>query len=104
MSVVRAFPHKPSRRTVGDGKGGMMKRLLCYVLGHQKVPAALSRNRFSCRRCGVYLGRDVPTMPMSADVMVMRRVLHGAGASIHLPQRGIATGIDGLARSGARPH
>ena len=40
-----------------------MKWLLCLVVGHQKTLMAFSSNRFSCRRCGADLGRDVPATP-----------------------------------------
>src|SRR5215213_10746000 len=45
------------------GRGGAMKWLLCLVVGHQKTLMAFSSNRFSCRRCGADLGRDVPATP-----------------------------------------
>ena len=37
--------------------------LLCRVLGHQRTLVAFTSNRYSCRRCGVDLGRDIPVMP-----------------------------------------
>jgi hypothetical protein len=37
--------------------------LLCRVFGHQRTLVAFTSNRFSCRRCGVDLGRDIPAMP-----------------------------------------
>ena len=40
-----------------------MKQLLCRVLGHQRTLVAFTSNRFSCRRCGADLGRDIPVMP-----------------------------------------
>jgi hypothetical protein len=40
-----------------------MKWLLCRVLGHQRTLMAFTSNRFSCRRCGADLGRDIPAMP-----------------------------------------
>jgi hypothetical protein len=40
-----------------------MKWLLCRVLGHQRTLMAFTSNRFSCRRCGADLGRDIPVMP-----------------------------------------
>ena len=44
-------------------RGGMMKRLLCLVSGHQRTLMAFTSNRYSCRRCGADLGRDIPAMP-----------------------------------------
>ena len=41
-----------------------MKQLLCRVLGHQRTLVAFTSNRFSCRRCGADLGRDIPVMPI----------------------------------------
>jgi hypothetical protein len=41
----------------------MMKRLLCLVSGHQRTLMPFTSNRFSCRRCGADLGRDIPAMP-----------------------------------------
>jgi hypothetical protein len=41
----------------------MMKRMLCRVMGHQRTLMAFTSNRFSCRRCGADLGRDIPVMP-----------------------------------------
>ena len=46
-----------------------MKRVLCLVVGHQKTLMAFSSNRFTCRRCGADLGRDVPTQPSSPPVV-----------------------------------
>jgi hypothetical protein len=46
-----------------------MKQLLCLVVGHQKTLMAFSSNRFTCRRCGADLGRDVPTQPSSPPVV-----------------------------------
>jgi hypothetical protein len=40
-----------------------MKQLLCRMMGHQRTPMAFTTNRFSCRRCGAELGRDLPVMP-----------------------------------------
>ena len=40
-----------------------MKRLLCLVSGHQRTLMPFTSNRFSCRRCGADLGRDIPAMP-----------------------------------------
>ena len=40
-----------------------MKWLLCRVFGHQRTLVAFTSNRFSCRRCGADLGRDIPAMP-----------------------------------------
>jgi hypothetical protein len=40
-----------------------MNWLLCRVLGHQRTLVAFTSNRFSCRRCGADLGRDIPAMP-----------------------------------------
>jgi hypothetical protein len=40
-----------------------MKRLLCLVNGHQRTLVAFTSNRYSCRRCGADLGRDIPAMP-----------------------------------------
>jgi hypothetical protein len=40
-----------------------MKGLLCRVIGHQRTLVAFTSNRFSCRRCGADLGRDIPAMP-----------------------------------------
>lgn len=40
-----------------------MKGLLCWVKGHQRTLVAFTSNRFSCRRCGADLGRDIPVMP-----------------------------------------
>ena len=40
-----------------------MKWLLCRVMGHQRTLVAFTSNRFSCRRCGADLGRDIPAMP-----------------------------------------
>ena len=40
-----------------------MKGLLCRVIGHQRTLVAFTSNRFSCRRCGADLGRDIPVMP-----------------------------------------
>jgi hypothetical protein len=37
--------------------------LLCRVFGHQRTLVAFTSNRFSCRRCGADLGRDIPVMP-----------------------------------------
>jgi hypothetical protein len=37
--------------------------LLCRVIGHQRTLVAFTSNRFSCRRCGADLGRDIPAMP-----------------------------------------
>ena len=37
--------------------------LLCRVLGHQRTLVAFTSNRYSCRRCGADLGRDIPVMP-----------------------------------------
>ena len=41
----------------------MMKRLLCLVNGHQRTLMPFTSNRYSCRRCGADLGRDIPAMP-----------------------------------------
>ena len=41
-----------------------MKRLLCWVKGHQRTLVAFTSNRFSCSRCGADLGRDIPVMPI----------------------------------------
>lgn len=41
----------------------MMKRLFCLVSGHQRTLMPFTSNRFSCRRCGADLGRDIPAMP-----------------------------------------
>ncbi len=40
-----------------------MKRLLCLVSGHRRTWMPFTRNRFSCRRCGADLDRDIPMMP-----------------------------------------
>ena len=37
--------------------------LLCRVIGHQRTLVAFTSNRYSCRRCGADLGRDIPAMP-----------------------------------------
>jgi hypothetical protein len=37
--------------------------LLCLVFGHQKTLMTFSSNRFTCRRCGADLGRDVGALP-----------------------------------------
>src|SRR5215218_6242519 len=44
-------------------RGGTMKWLLCLVSGHQRTLMPFTSNRFSCRRCGADLGRDIPAMP-----------------------------------------
>ena len=46
-----------------------MKRVLCLVVGHQKTLMAFSSNRFTCRRCGADLGRDVGALPSSPPAM-----------------------------------
>ena len=46
-----------------------MIELLCRVLGHQRTLVAFTSNRFSCRRCGADLGRDIPVMPSSPAAM-----------------------------------
>ncbi|MDF2761168.1 MAG: hypothetical protein K0S99_3803 [Thermomicrobiales bacterium] len=46
-----------------------MKRLFCLVSGHQRTLMAFTSNRFSCRRCGADLGRDIPVMPSSPAAM-----------------------------------
>jgi hypothetical protein len=47
-----------------------MKRLLCLVSGHQRTLVPFTRNRFSCRRCGAGLDRDIPMMPTPRTVAV----------------------------------
>ena len=46
-----------------------MIELLCRVFGHQRTLVAFTSNRFSCRRCGADLGRDIPVMPSSPAAM-----------------------------------
>jgi hypothetical protein len=46
-----------------------MKRVLCLVSGHQRTLMPFTSNRFSCRRCGAALGRDVPALPSQAPAM-----------------------------------
>ena len=42
------------------GEWAAMIGLLCRVIGHQRTLVAFTSNRFSCRRCGADLGRDIP--------------------------------------------
>ena len=63
MQRGRCFPNAIAAATVERGRGGTMKWLLCRVLGHQRTLVAFTSNRFSCRRCGADLGRDIPAMP-----------------------------------------
>ena len=50
-----------------------MKWLLCRVIGHQRTRMAFTSNRFSCRRCGADLGRDIPAMPTPPTAAVTPR-------------------------------
>ena len=49
-----------------------MKWLLCRVIGHQRTLMAFTSNRFSCRRCGADLGRDIPAMPTPPTAAVFK--------------------------------
>jgi hypothetical protein len=49
-----------------------MKSLLCRVMGHQRTRMAFTSNRFSCRRCGADLGRDIPVMPTPPTVTLLQ--------------------------------
>ena len=40
-----------------------MTWVLCRVVGHQQTRMAFTSARFTCRRCGADLGRDVPALP-----------------------------------------
>ena len=52
-----------------------MKWMLCRVFGHQRTLVAFTSNRFTCRRCGADLGRDIPAMPSppAADLPPLAR-------------------------------
>jgi hypothetical protein len=58
------FPNSRAGPTVRGGRGGLMKRVLCLVLGHQKTPMALSSTRFICRRCGRIWVATFPHCPV----------------------------------------
>ena len=49
-----------------------MKWLLCRVIGHQRTRMAFTSNRFSCRRCGADMGRDIPAMPIPPTAAVLK--------------------------------
>jgi hypothetical protein len=57
--------------------------LLCRVIGHQRTLVAFTSNRFSCRRCGADLGRDIPAMPSRPAASL----LHAARPSFSPPPR-----------------
>jgi hypothetical protein len=63
MRGVPDFPTASTPPRVAGGRDGTMKQLLCRMIGHQRTQMAFSTNRFSCRRCGAELGRDLPVMP-----------------------------------------
>ena len=46
-----------------------MKGLLCRVLGHRKALVPLTSNRFSCRRCGLDLGREEAVRPQLPEII-----------------------------------
>ena len=46
--------------------------LLCRVIGHQRTLVAFTSNRYSCRRCGADLGRDIPAMPTPPTAAIQR--------------------------------
>ena len=84
----------------------MMKRLLCLVIGHRKTLVAFTSNRFSCRRCGVDLGRDVPVMPTPPAPARTRPVPRGSDQSRGFPQeqsRPFPLVSSGKSRLHARP-
>jgi hypothetical protein len=63
-----------------------MKRLFCLVSGHQRTLMAFTSNRFSCRRCGADLGRDIPAMPSRPAASLTRVVRLPSDPASGFPQ------------------
>ena len=61
--------------------------LLCRVIGHQRTLVAFTSNRFSCRRCGADLGRDIPAMPSPPAAWPTHAMKSSSHRSSGLPQR-----------------
>ena len=62
--------------------------LLCRVIGHQRTLVAFTSNRFSCRRCGADLGRDIPVMPSRPAASLTHVVRSPSAPSSGRPQSG----------------
>ena len=60
--------------------------LLCRVFGHQRTLVAFTSNRFSCRRCGADLGRDIPVMPSRPAASLTHVVRLPSDQSSGIPQ------------------
>ena len=60
--------------------------LLCRVLGHQRTLVAFTSNRYSCRRCGADLGRDIPAMPSRPAASLTRVVRLPSDPASGFPQ------------------
>ena len=79
--------------------------LLCRVIGHQRTLVAFTSNRFSCRRCGADLGRDIPVMPSPSAASLTHVVRLPSGLSSGLPRgrpRHMRLDTDGTGRLQAR--
>jgi hypothetical protein len=72
------IPALPCMMYREGGEGGVMRRLLCLVMGHQWGPVPLRSNRFACKRCGRDLRPTIPTWPLSVETRTQRFVLRGA--------------------------
>jgi hypothetical protein len=106
MRGAGRFPNGVAAATVERGRGGTMKWLLCRVLGHQRTLMAFTSNRFSCRRCGTDLGRDIPAMPgpsAAAPALSAPRVSASARGSTRQRSLRFHSGAGGTSRPHARP-
>jgi hypothetical protein len=82
-----------------------MTWLLCRVLGHQRTLMAFTSNRFSCRRCGADLGRDIPAMPgppAAAPAHPEPRVSASSRGSTRQRSLAVHSGTGGTSRPHAR--
>ena len=83
-----------------------MKWLLCRVLGHQRTLMAFTSNRFSCRRCGADLGRDIPVMPSPPAATLTHREPRASAPLRESPEERsfpFRTNASGTRRPLARP-
>ena len=80
--------------------------LLCRVIGHQRTLVAFTSNRYSCRRCGADLGRDIPVMPSppaASHPHAMRSSSHPSSGLPHGRSRPMRLATRGKGRLQAPP-